>query len=334
LSGKQQWVAGSDPAVLHPIKGVGGTDSVWTSKVLDAGIRAKFGRLSWVSNAALEFSTRTGNTKEPDDSWSPWSQGMANPAVVSSPAGRFLQVRARWSRDKDAVLREVSVPFLTDNLRATLTDVDASSSAKKQKGSQSPSSEAIVTSGGPVTESPDAKVTLTWKVDNPDKDELRYRVQYRLIGSTTWFDVLKPGEKLTKESYTWDTSDLPEGQYRVRVVASDEPSNPPDRVRKHELESGIVLVDNTEPRIENLAAQARRVKGRAIDGVGPIKRIELAVTGTDEWHPFHPTDGIFDEQAEEFEADVSSFAPPGPAIIAVRVYDQANNFVVRNVALK
>jgi hypothetical protein len=335
LTGKQQWVAGSDPAVLHQVKGVGGTDSIWTSKVLDAGIRAKFGRLSWVSTAALELSTRSGNAKEPDDSWSPWSPGATNSAVVTSPPGRFLQIRARWSRDKDAVLREVSVAFLTDNLRAVLKDVDASSSAKKAKGATSPSStDAVAASGGPVTEAPDTKVNLTWKVDNPDKDELRFRVQYRLIGTTTWYDVLKPGEKLSKETYSWDTSDLPEGQYRVRVVASDEPSNPPDRVRKHELESGVVLVDNTAPRIENLTAQARRVKGRAIDGVGPIKRIEIAVTGTDEWHPFHPTDGIFDEQAEDFEADVSSFAPQGPAILAVRVYDQANNYVVRNVALK
>lgn len=335
LAGKQQWVAGSDPAVLHPVKGVGGTDSVWTSKVLDAGIRAKFGKLSWVSTAALEFSTRTGNTKEPDDTWSAWSQPLANPAVVTSPVARFIQVRARWSRDKDAVLREVTIPFLTDNLRAVITDIDASSGAKKGKGSKSPSSSnSVSSSGGPVTQSPETKITLTWKVDNPDKDELRYRLQYRLIGTTTWYDILKPAEKLTKETYTWDTADLPEGQYRVRVVATDELSNPPDRVRKHELESGVVLVDNTAPRIENLAAQGRRVKGRAIDGVGPIQRIEISVAGSDEWHPFHPADGIFDEQAEDFDADVSSFAAQGPAMLAVRVYDDANNFVIRNVALK
>jgi hypothetical protein len=332
LAGKQQWIAGSDPAVMHPVKGIGGTDSIWTSKVLDAGLRAKFGKMSWVSTAPLELSTRTGNTKEPDDTWSPWSNGMATTAVVTSPAGRYLQVRARWSRDKNAVLREITIPFLTDNLRATITDIEASTSAKK--GRSTSSSGDVTSSGGPVTDSADTKVSLSWKIDNPDKDELRFRLQYRLVGTNTWYDLLKPGEKLTKESYSWETSDLPEGQYRVRVMASDEPSNPPDRVRKHELESGIIVVDNTPPRIENLTAQARRVKGRAIDGVGPIKRIEIATAGSDEWHPFHPTDGIFDEQAEDFDADVSSFAPQGAVLLAVRVYDDANNFVVRNVALK
>jgi hypothetical protein len=332
MAGKQQWIAGSDPAVLHPIKGIGGTDSIWTSKVLDAGLRARFGKLSWVSTAPLELSTRTGNTKEPDDTWSPWSNGMAAAAVIGSPPGRYLQVRARWSRDKDAVLREITIPFLTDNLRATITEIEASTAARKDRVPTSASD--VTASGGPVTDSPDTKVNLTWKVDNPDKDELRFRLQYRLIGTNTWYDLLKPGEKLTKESHSWETKDLPEGQYRVRVIASDELSNPPDRVRRHELESGIVLVDNTAPRIENLTAQARRVKGRAIDGVGPIKRIEISTAGSDEWHPFHPIDGIFDEQAEDFDADVSSFAPQGAVLLAVRVYDEANNFVVRNVALK
>ncbi len=332
LSGKQKWVAGSDPAVLHPVKGVGGTDAIWTSKVLDAGIRAKFGRLSWVSSGALEMSTRTGNTKEPDDTWSAWSNGTQAPAVITSPPGRYLQVRARWSRDKDAELREVTVPFLTDNLRATITSIEATTPAKKSK---SPTSgDSIVTSGGPVSDTPDSKLNLSWKVDTPDKDELRYRLQYRLVGTNTWYDLLKPSEKLTKESYSWDTSALPEGQYRIRLIASDELSNPPDRVRKHELESGVVLIDNTPPRIENLTAQARRVRGRVIDGVGPVKRIEISVAGSDEWHPFHPSDGIFDEQAEDFDADVSSFVPAGAVMLAVRAYDDANNFVIRNVAVK
>src|SRR5262249_51253976 len=39
MSGKKRFLVGSDPVVLHEIKGVGGTDAVWTSKVLDAGLR-------------------------------------------------------------------------------------------------------------------------------------------------------------------------------------------------------------------------------------------------------------------------------------------------------
>ncbi len=336
MSGKQRYVAASDPAVLHAVRGVGGPDAVWTSKVLDAGLRAHFGRITWDSTGAIEISTRTGNTKDPDDAWSAWSKPITAPAQVASPPARFIQVRARWNKDPAAVVGEITIPFLTDNLRAVLTEIEASSAAKKSKksGGSDASAEGLVQSGGPIDKKPETTVSLSWKVDNPDKDELRYRVQYRLVGTTNWFDVLKPAEKLNKETYTWDTADLPEGYYRIRVIASDEFSNPPDRVKRHEMESAVVLVDNTPPVIEGLKLNGRRVQATLVDGVGPIQRIEISVVGTDEWFPFFPADGVFDEQREELDADVTAIAPKGPSLLAVRVYDKANNFVVRNVALK
>jgi hypothetical protein len=99
LSGKQQFVAGSDPAVLHNVKGVGGPDAVWTSKVLDSGIRARFGRMEWQSTGTISISTRSGNTKEPDDTWSPWSRELEAAGKVDSPPARYLQVRARFAKD-------------------------------------------------------------------------------------------------------------------------------------------------------------------------------------------------------------------------------------------
>jgi hypothetical protein len=333
LAGTGRYVLSGDPAVAHPVRGVGGPDALWTSKPLDAGIRAHFGKLEWEATGALEFSTRSGNTGEPDDTWSAWSPAMNEAGIVGSPAARYLQVRARWNRDPKAVLGEVSVAFVTDNLRAVLTEVEASSGAKKSTRSSS-LTQGVEASGGPVTTSADAKVTLKWKVDNPDKDAMRYRLEYRLLGTDTWYDLLKPGERLTDESYTWDTADLPEGRYRIRVSASDEPSNPPDRVKRHELESGVVLVDNTQPTLQALRVAGRRVQGTAVDGVGPIQRIEVALVGSDDWLPFAPSDGIFDEQREEFDIDVTPLSAQGPAMIAIRVYDSANNFVVRNLTLR
>jgi hypothetical protein len=314
--------------VVHPVKGIGGPDAVWTSKVLDAGIRARFGQLSWDSSGALELSTRTGNTKEPDDTWSAWSNPLGAPGLVTSPVGRYLQVRARFAKDPNAVLNQVEIAFLTDNLRAVLTSVDTRG-GDGESGDDQPKA-----SGGPVTRRAETTLNLTWKVDNPDKDELRYRLQYRLLGTSDWFDLLKPGEKLSKESYSWETSDLPEGRYRVRVTASDETSNPPDRVTKDVRESGIVLVDNTPPSIEALTATGQHLKGIALDGVGPIARIEVSVAGSDEWFPFFPADGIFDEQREELDLDVKNLVRTLPALVSVRVYDKASNFVVRSVLVK
>src|SRR5450432_554654 len=64
LTGKDQLVVASDPAVVHPVKGIGGPDAVWTSKVLDAGLRARFGKVAWEATGPIQLSTRTGNTKD------------------------------------------------------------------------------------------------------------------------------------------------------------------------------------------------------------------------------------------------------------------------------
>jgi hypothetical protein len=326
MAGSVRLVAASDPAVLHPVRGVGGNDAIWSSKVLDAGLRARFGNISWESEGTVEIATRAGNTREPDDTWSGWSAGLTAPGPIAGEPARFLQVRARFNRDPAAVLREVTVPFVTDNLRAVVTEVTAEDDSDMADG--------IASSGGPVTDKPDTKLSLQWKVDNPDKDELRYRLEYRLVGTTEWYDMLDPKEQLTKTSYSWDTADLPEGRYRVRVRATDEFSNPPARSKSHELQSSVVIVDNTPPVLDALQVAGRRVSGIAMDGVGPITRIEVSVAGSNEWYPFFPRDGVFDEQREEFDADVSSFAPPGRRLLSIRVYDKGNNFVVRNVTLK
>jgi hypothetical protein len=325
LSGAQQLVAGSDPAVLHPVRGVGGPDAVWTSKVLDAGLRARFGRMSWESTGAIDVSTRSGNTKDPDDTWSPWSREGSEPRLVESPAARYFQVRARFAKDRAAELSAFEVAFVTDNLRAVVSDVNAKAR---------PSDDAVKPSGGPVTKKPDPKLSITWKVDNPDKDDMRYRLKYRLVGTNVWYDLNRSHEVVTKETYDWDTSNLPEGRYRVRVTATDELANPPDRVMRDEAESGVVLVDITPPRIDGLRAQGRRVQGLALDGVGPIQRIEAAIAGTDDWVPFFPADGIFDEPREEIDFEATVLSASGAVLLAVRVYDDANNFVVQNVALR
>ena len=105
------------------LRGVGGTDAVWTSKPLDAGLRAHFGLLSWTASGPIELSTRSGNTQQPDDTWSAWSDGLTQPGMTKSPPARYVQVRARWTRDPRTTLSDVTLPFVTDNLRAVLAEL-------------------------------------------------------------------------------------------------------------------------------------------------------------------------------------------------------------------
>src|SRR5690606_5726145 len=201
LDGQERFVLASDPLVVRPVRGVGGSDAVWTSAVIDAGLRAHFGRLDWSSEGRVELSTRSGNAEKPDNTWSEWSAGLNQPGDIKSPPARFFQVRARFAQDPKAVLTEVTIPFVTDNLRAVITSVGVESAGSKSLGSPG---DNLSASGGPISERPDSSVEIRWQVDNPDKDELRYYLKYRQEGTQEWFDILEPSHKLTKSSYSWN----------------------------------------------------------------------------------------------------------------------------------
>jgi hypothetical protein len=326
VSPRNRFIIGSDPAVFHRVLAIGGPDAVWTSKPLDAGLRAHFGHLTWNGTGPLEVSTRTGDSQTPDTTWSVWTNPVANGGPTTSPNGRFVQVRARL-RDPSATISDVILPFLTENLRAVVTEVVA-----RPKAGARESKEGIVQSGSEPPKH-DSVVRVTWKVDNPDSDELRYRVEFRREGAARWIEATKTDEVLTKTEFDWDTAALAEGRYRVRVNASDDISNPVGSATHHSLETPPVLVDNTPPVFKALAVQGHRLRAEVIDGVGPIARVEAAVDGRLEWRPLPPADGIFDTADEAVDADLTPLLPPGPGphIVAIRAYDGAGNFVVRDV---
>ncbi|HEX2731387.1 MAG TPA: hypothetical protein VHM70_07280 [Polyangiaceae bacterium] len=331
LNGKDRSLISSDPVVVHPVRGVGGADSTWTSAVIDAGLRAHFGRLDWAAEGKVEIATRSGNAAEPDDTWSQWSAPLTQPGEIQSPPARFFQVRARFNQDANAVLSEVSIPFITDNLRATISSVQFENSSSKAMAKPSAK---LIASGGPISERPDEDISITWKVDNPDKDDLRYWLKYKREGTSEWFDILDPNEKLTKTSYSWDTADLPEGRYRVRVIVSDVLSNSPDRALQHQLDSYVVFVDNTPPEVRGLKVDGHMLSGTATDGIGPIARIEVAVAGSDEWYSVTPADGVLDEPSEEFRLDLTPLAVPPHALLTVRVFDEEYNRVVASTVAR
>ncbi len=175
---------------------------------------------------------------------------------------------------------------------------------------------------------------VSWKIDNPDSDELRYRVQFRRDGQARWIDVTRPDDVLTKTELDWDTAALPEGRYRIRVKASDEISNPPGSATEHSLEGPPILVDNTPPVFRSITIQGGRLKAEVADGLGPISRIEVAIDGRLEWRPVAPVDGIFDTAVEGIDVDIAPLLGTGiagPHLIAVRAYDAAGNFAVREI---
>lgn len=316
LAGDTPYFVTGDGAAFYRVVEGRPQGAIWESKVLDARFRSRWGQLTWRGDGRLVFQTRSGNTERPDETWSEWSSDLTSPGPIRSPEARFLQIRARFDRDPNAVLRAVTAYFLPQNQRAYVRDV-------RLVGENDAATKRMRAERQDYIPSPSTIYKLAWTVENPDGDRLRYRLRFRREDQSVWRDILRESEILTKNEYAWNTASIPDGFYVIRVEASDELDNAEGLALTHSADSEPIRIDNHPPRIERLRVQGSRLTGVAIDGLGPIARLEVAINGG-EWRPLFPVDDIFDTAEERFEIDLSSL-PSGTHIIAVRATDAGGN---------
>ena len=287
--------------------------SQWTSRVLDASFFSRFGQLTWRGSGRIDFQTRSGNTSTPDDTWTEWSASLRVPGPVRSPGARFVQIRASFH--DDAILRAVQLYYLPQNQRAVITSVGL-------KTSRSKSQDAI--------SAPSSEYELTWEVDNPDDDALRYRLRYRQEHQTRWRSMFPEEIHHVETTYKWETSGLSDGWYVVEVEASDESVNPIATVLRNTVQSEPLLIDNHAPQIEQLRVHQGRISGRTVDSLGPIAKLEMAIDGGD-WRPIPAVDQLLDTAEERFSVEL----PPleeGDHIFAIRATDSGGNWASAEIA--
>ena len=90
--------------------------------------------------------------------------------------------------------------------------------------------------------------------DDDNGDSLIFTIEIRGVHETAW-KLLK--DKVRERYWSWDSTAFPDGEYRLRVTASDLPGNPPAEALSASLtESEPFLIDNTPPRIAAVSATA------------------------------------------------------------------------------
>ncbi len=168
-----------------------------------------------------------------------------------------------------------------------------------------------------------------WNAEDANDDELTYSVYYRGENEKDW-KLLK--DKLDQKFYSWDTNSMPDGAYYLKIVASDEKSNPPDQALSAEHVSDRFMVDNTPPTVTQLTSQpapaaagdpAVTVRFRASDTASSIVRTQYSLDAGD-WTIVPPVGGLSDALTEEYSVTLRGLAP-GEHTVSVRVYDQFEN---------
>jgi hypothetical protein len=172
-----------------------------------------------------------------------------------------------------------------------------------------------------------------WSADDPNDDDLVYSIYYHGENDKDW-KLLK--DKIEQKFYTWDTTSMPDGAYYLKVVASDQPSNPTGEALTAERQSERFIVDNTPPQITGLAAEpstaadsGATVRFRATDATSAIVKAQYSVDAGD-WTLVLPAGGVSDSPDERYEFTLRNLAP-GEHTVAVRASDQFDNLAAAEV---
>jgi len=332
------------------------TTGTYESIVRDTDAIATWGKLSWKAENAdlLMISTRTGNTSSPDKTWSEWASVDVN-GTPSSPRARFIQWKAVFKADRTRSprLTSVIVPYLQQNFRPEVAAIEVLPSGvglvKTQTfnaggtpavGNDPAAARASARTGQAATPRiPPRRVnqkggqSFQWTATDRNEDYLTYDIYYRGDAERNW-KLLK--RDLDDSFYTINSDTLPDGMYQVRVVASDQASNPSDLSLSGETESRMFSIDNTPPTITMRQESIERDRVRiAIDAADPTSTLTQAEVSVDtgEWRPIFPKDGIIDSKSESFSY-LSSQLSSGEHVIAFRVYDQNDNVGMQKLVVR
>jgi hypothetical protein len=304
---------------LHPEKPAKGE---FESRQFDAKGSARWSSLRGVAapnGGRISVAYRSGNTLEPSDHWSTWSEPVpfdGSDVKLSDVVGRFLQYRVELfpAVEHGAGLPSVDlmrVFYGRPNVAPRLTAVTIEEPRAKDPA-------AAAANRG--------KVDIAWQVNDPNGDTLSAEI---LLHSSR--EGAKPTllqKDFSGDRFTLDTTTIPDGRYRAEVISSDAPSQPVGEERTARAVGPLFLVDNNAPiitlqKVERTSAGVV-IEFTALDSASVVTAAQWRA-GIDPARPVAATDGFLDSGAEAFTVTLrgEQFAPG--SLVTLSVQDEGEN---------
>jgi hypothetical protein len=350
---KQIQVLGNNPCLFGTLLLGQNFSGEYLSPVLDAKLLSTWGRISWQSEqpqgSSIQIQSRSGNTAEPDETWSDWSPPYSRPdEKILSPSGRYLQLKVNLKSQTGQKLPKVEkllVFYLQSNVAPSIGKLEvlpanqvlikppeqedeilgldeASRESDREKGE-----DRIYLS--PKKAERQGFRTITWEASDENEDQLAYNVSIRKEGESTWRLMQ---EKMIDRVFAFDTRNFPDGTYQLKVEASDLPSNPPGTEKKAEKISQALVIDNSLPVVKNFIAtrmgDSLDISFLAEDDYSYIEEVKFLVKPED-WKVVFPADGLGDSRSENFKLKVK--IPAGwDNLLIIKVRDSFGNIGVHH----
>ena len=320
----------------------------YVGPVLDAGTPASWGRVVWdaavPAGASVQLQSRSGNTSEPNVTWSDWSPFYLKPEEqILSPRARFLQLkvvlRTQSGRTSPAFNR-VTAFYLQSNIAPSIGRLELL--RPNEVLLKLPDQEDVILGVERDLPDPPAKKdelrlgmpsrkaerkgfqTVVWDADDGNGDTLRYALSVKRDGEPGWRLLVDDWAETT---YAFDTLSYPDGTYLLRLTASDAPSNPAGLELKAERTGPPLVIDNSLPVVKGFTAARSgatlEIAFQAEDAYSYIEEAKVLVR-PGEWRVVFPVDGIADSRTEAFKLSLK-LPPEAENQVSVRVRDSFGN---------
>lgn len=346
-------IAAANPAAVLRLEPGVAREGTFTSAALDAGQISLWGKLNVTAaipeGAELRVETRSGNVEDPEQGpWSAWSEAAVlrhdpnihdlQPRAVSitSPPGRFLQYRLTLVSAEEAspVVDRVAIAYVVPNLPPVVASLQTRYQETQRPGAR-PGPQQPGAGGDSGIPEPKTNLLIEWQAGDPNQDRLRYTLEYQPSGSSRWL-LLK--DDIEQNTFEWNTRQVPDGWYTLRVTASDHLDNPPQMAKTTSRRSAPVLVDNTPPVVQTTIDRPERqgdivIRIDARDQFSVIRSARYAVDSTDDWQPILPDDLIFDSTHERMEVRITDLAP-GSHLVVLSISDAQGNTTLKHVMIE
>lgn len=320
----------------------------YESPVLNTQTLSDFGMVQWQENlpegTKIQLFTRSGNTADINHTWNGWDGPylQSEGEVLKSPPAQFLQWKAILETKTDTQtpeLGEVKISYrqqnlspvirsvVVDNPEDKLGDPDQLGDELYEEKSETPVNQKFHGSFiDPRKLKNQSLRTVRWTAADPNRDFLTFDVEYRQMGSTGWKILVK--DLSQNYFYRWSSEIWPDGLYQIRVVASDDVTNPPHLAKKIEKASLPFKVDNSGPVVSNFAANPAETGVMNLlfgiaDASSALYLTELIID-SEKWIILEPTDKIMDSKTEKFSFKTGTLKP-GEHTVVIRAYDRFLN---------
>lgn len=338
-------------AVYRMERGLAGS-SEFRSSAKDVERFSRFGHYRVMGRnlapGSVALSFRTGNTRTPDGTWSGWTTAQAAlEGSVTGPPARYIQWKLTMSKPQaGAAIDEVAIAFINRNIAPSIETITVQDPAVVVISSSYPSSPQVVEATNPdeygifssLDNPRDRAVadqgkrvyrkgyrTISWRASDDNGDTLRYSVAFRQKGTDRW---LRLRDNIDESQLNFDTSQLPDGQYEVRLTATDGADNPDAPLT--DVREGIEFqVDNRAPAV-SVSEKGDAVIVRVTDDASPVGKVEYSIDAQ-RWMRLTPSDGIADSRDETYVLKRSSIQG---RFVIVRAVDAFYNVMTQSITLK